>query len=84
MFFGSSLDTTPHINQIKTMRLNRGDILNYNGLMLTCTDVQFTTPDGSVGEDNLEYTFENDFSITTFRDDQISGFIADGATVQRV
>ena len=66
------------------MRINKGYILNYNGLMLTCTDVNFTTPDGSVGEDNLEYTFENDFSITTFRDDQITKFIADGATVQRV
>jgi hypothetical protein len=66
------------------MRIGIGDILNYNGAILTCTDVQFTTPDGSVAEDDLEYTFENDFSITTFRDDQIAGFIADGATVQRV
>ncbi len=66
------------------MRLQKGDILNYDGLSLTCTDVNFTTQDGSVGEDNLEYTFQNVFSITTFRDDQIAGFIADGATVQRV
>ena len=66
------------------MRINKGDILEYNGLRLTCTDVNFATPVGSVGEDDLEYTFQNDFSITTFRDDQITGFIADGATVQRV
>lgn len=52
--------------------------------MLTCTDVNFTTEDGSVGEDDLEYTFENDFSTTTFRDYEIAKFIADGATVQRV
>jgi hypothetical protein len=66
------------------MRINTGDILNYNGLMLTCTDVNYITPDGSVGEDDLEYTFENDFSTTTFRDYEIAKFIADGATVQRV
>ena len=73
----------PH-NIRTTMRLNIGDILEYNGLCLTCTDVNFTTPNGSVGEDTLEYTFENDFSMTTFRDDQVSGFMADGATVSRV
>jgi Fe-S cluster biogenesis protein NfuA len=65
------------------MRLQIGDILNYNGACLTCTDVQFTTPDGSVAEDNLEYTFENDSAIVTFRDDEVTRFLADGAEVIR-
>jgi hypothetical protein len=66
------------------MRLQKGDKLNYNGLSLTCTDVNYITPDGSVGEDNLEYTFENDSAIVTFRDDEVTRFIADGAEVIHV
>ena len=63
------------------MRLQKGDKLNYNGANLTCTDVNCTTPPLSMSEDEIEYTFENDYSFVVFRDDEVAGFLADGAEV---
>jgi hypothetical protein len=83
--FGSSLLTaTKASTNLNIMRLREGDKLVGKSPHLTCTDVNHVTPPLSMGEDFIEYTFENDYTVVVFRDDEVANLIADGMEVQSV
>jgi hypothetical protein len=83
--FGSSLLTaTKTSTNLNIMRLREGDKLVGKSPHLTCTDVNHVTPPLSMGEDFIEYTFENDYTVVVFRDDEVANLIADGMEVQSV
>ena len=63
------------------MILQIGDKLTGRSPHLTCIDVQNVTPPLSMGEDFIDYTFENELGIVTFRDDEVAQMLADGMEV---